>query len=44
MRFGYYANGFRFESHLADFRFVFFYLHFSGLDVSLRVSVKLGIG
>jgi len=24
MRYSYYANGFRFDSHLADFRFVFF--------------------
>jgi len=25
MRYGYYANGFQFDSHLADFVFVFFY-------------------
>jgi len=28
MRYGHYANGFRFESHLADFGFVFFFTFF----------------
>jgi len=40
MRYGYYTNGFRFNSHLADFRFVFFLYFFSGLLV--RVTVGLG--
>ena len=26
MRYGYYANYFRFDSHLADFRFDFFFI------------------
>jgi len=34
MRYGYYANGFRFDSHLADFHFVFFLYFFSGLGVT----------
>jgi len=28
MRYGYYANGFQFDCHLADFRFVFFFTFF----------------
>jgi len=28
MRYGYYANGFRFDSQLAGFSFVFFFLTF----------------
>jgi len=36
MRYGYYANGFQFDCHLADFRFVFFLYFFSGLDVTFR--------
>jgi len=42
MRYGCYANGFRFDSHLADFRF--FSLLFSSLRVNLQVSVRLGLG
>jgi len=37
-----YAYGFWFESHLADFRFVFFLYFFLGLRS--RVSVRLEIG
>ena len=41
MRYDCYANGFRFDSHLADFRFVFFLYFFSGLGVMFKgYSVK----
>ena len=43
MRYSYYANGFWFDSHLADFGFVFFLSFFSGLRVILGVSVRLGL-
>jgi len=46
MRYGHYANGFRFDSHLADFRFIFLLHFFSGLGVTFRplgVSVRLGL-
>jgi len=33
MRYACYVNGFWFDSHLADFRFVFFFTFFSGLGV-----------
>jgi len=35
MYYGCYANGFRFDSHLANFDF-FFYYFFSGLDGMFR--------
>jgi len=38
MHYDYHANGFRFDSHLADFRwgFVFFLYIFSGLSFTFR--------
>jgi len=39
MRYGYYANGFRFDSHLANFRF--FSLLFLGLGVTFSFRVRL---
>jgi len=44
MRYGYCANGFRFDSHLADFRFVlFFFTFFQAYKIPLGVSVRLGL-
>jgi len=37
MRYGYYANGFRFDSHLANFSFFFLY-SFSGLIIIMLPS------
>jgi len=36
MRYGFYANGFWFDSRLTGFRFVFFSLFFSRLGVMFR--------
>jgi len=36
MRYGCYVNGFRFDSHLVDFRFIFFLYFFSGLGVTFK--------
>jgi len=48
MRYGCYADGFRFDSHLADFRFVFFFTFFQAwvlrLGVSVRLGLRLGLG
>jgi len=41
MRDGYYANGFRFDSHLANLVLFFFFPFFLGL---CGVSVRLGLG
>jgi len=42
MRYGCYGNGFRFDSHLADFHFLFFFIFFQAYVLYLRVSVRLG--
>jgi len=44
MHYDFYANGFRFDSQLADFRFVFFLYFFQAQVLRLGVSVKLGQG
>jgi len=41
MRYGGCANGFRFDSHLADFSF-FFFTFYSAYVLSLEVSDRLG--
>jgi len=43
MRFGCYANGFRFNSHLANFPLVFFFIFFRLKVLCLGVSVRLGL-
>jgi len=43
MRYGCYAIGFRFDFHLADFHFIFFFLFnfFRAYVLPLRVSVRV---
>jgi len=43
MRYGCYANGFRFNSHLADFCF-FFFTFFQTYVLPLRASVRIRLG
>jgi len=43
MHYGYYANGFWFNSHLADLHFSFLYF-FQAYVLRLEVSVPLGLG
>jgi len=42
MRYNCYANGFQFDSHLADF-YLFFFTYFQAYLLPLRVSVRLGL-
>jgi len=45
LRYGYYANGFRFDFHVVHLRFLFFFNFFRlRYYVYLRVSVRLGLG
>ena len=45
MRYGCYANGFRFNYHLANFFFfLYFQVYVLPLGVSVRVSVSLVLG
>jgi len=39
---GCYANGFQFDSHLANFNLNFFFTFFQAYVLPLRVSVRLG--
>jgi len=41
MHYSCYANGFRFDSHLADFTF-FFFTFYQDYVLPLQVSVRLG--
>jgi len=42
MRYGCYANGFQFDSHLADF--LFFLYFFQAYVLPLEVSVRFALG